>query len=65
MIVRVEPDADYGEQSYPALLALFGDEFELEGKRRIIQAMNEARSKGYMLYRFICPSWDGQERMCA
>lgn len=64
VIVRVEPDADYGERIYPALLALFGDEFDQEGRRRIVQAMDEAQGSGYILYRFDCPPWQGQERSC-
>lgn len=64
VVVRVEPDWDYHERVYPALLKMLDEELSDAARALLEQAMAASGRTAYDLYRFACPPWQGRETPC-
>lgn len=62
--VRVEPDADYHDRIYPALVELLGDRLGPVERALLARARELAGRSAYTLYRFACLPWSGAEATC-
>ncbi len=64
VVVRVEPDWDYHERVYPALLKMLDEALSDAARALLEQARVASGSTAYDLYRFACPPWRGLEELC-
>ncbi|MBK8638267.1 MAG: hypothetical protein IPN92_08220 [Chromatiaceae bacterium] len=64
VVVRVEPDWDYHERVYPALLKMLDEELSDVARALLEQAMAASGRTAYDLYRFACPPWQGHQTSC-
>jgi Cytochrome c554 and c-prime len=62
--VWVEPDADYHDRVYPALVTLLGARLDAEARALLERARQAAGVTPYLLYRFICPVGRGEDMRC-
>ncbi|MCP5443615.1 MAG: hypothetical protein H6968_11320 [Chromatiaceae bacterium] len=62
--VRVEPDYDYHERVYPALLNMLVDDLSEREKSYLQQALELTGDTPYTLYQLDCPEWSGHEAPC-
>lgn len=62
--VHVEPDYDYHERVYPALLKMLTDSLSTEERSLLQQARGESGTTAYRLYQFVCPEWSGHDKPC-
>ena len=62
--VLVEPDADYHDRVYPALLELLADELSASAIALLERARDRSGRSRYILYRFECPAWSGADAIC-
>ncbi|MEN8174235.1 MAG: multiheme c-type cytochrome [Pseudomonadota bacterium] len=62
--VRVEPDYDYHERVYPALLAMLADDLTEEERALLERARKQSGRTAYLLYRMDCPGWNGHDEPC-
>ncbi len=62
--VHVEPDYDYHDRAYPALLRMLQDDLTIEEKLLLQQAREQSGTTAYSLYQFVCPEWSGHEGPC-
>jgi len=62
--VRVEPDADYYERVYPALLQTLAGEASAEELELLEEARRRAGESPYVLARISCGAWEGETAPC-
>lgn len=62
--VHVEPDYDYHERVYPALVTMLADDLSDRERSLLHQAREQSGTTAYRLYRFVCPEWNGHEESC-
>jgi hypothetical protein len=63
--IIVDPDADYHERIYPALLELLADQLRPSETRLLEAARAESGRSSYVLYCMECGPWQGVEAPCA
>jgi len=62
--VHVEPDYDYHERVYPALLKMLTDDLSDREQSLLHRAREQSGTTVYRLYRFVCPEWNGHDEPC-
>jgi nitrate/TMAO reductase-like tetraheme cytochrome c subunit len=62
--VEVEPDADYFDRVYPALLEALAGEASPEALELLQEARRRAGESPYVLMRMSCGTWSGQTAAC-
>ncbi len=64
LTVIVEPDADYYDRVYPALVDMIGESLPDSDLALLKSAWLESGRSSYVLYRSHCPPWTGTEVRC-
>jgi len=62
--VHVEPDYDYHERVYPALLSMLTDDLSDRERSLLHRAQEQSGTTVYRLYQFSCPEWNGHDEPC-
>lgn len=62
--VHVEPDADYFDRVYPAMLEMLADEVPREDLDLLEKARQRAGDSPYVLLRLHCAGWRGENAPC-
>jgi putative hemolysin len=63
--IIVDPDADYHDRIYPALLEIFADQLTPSGRSLLKAARAESGRSSYVLYCMECGAWGGGDAPCA
>ena len=63
--IIVDPDADYHERIYPALLEMFAEQLTPSGRSLLEAAKAESGQSSYVLYCLECGPWHGVDAPCA
>jgi hypothetical protein len=66
VVVQVDPEYDYHQRIYPALLASLGPQLPERAREALKSARRQSQRLGYELYRFECRPWrENADDLCS